>query len=668
MFKKGLSICLCVVMLLQLTGCQALRDRFVVEEPVETTAAFGVAEEETEEEKAEVKEAEFLVSKDFDVSKVMSELGVITNESAAGESLEGESDAESGAASSAESVEGESEAGSKVTFSIADFINTMDTQNFGDFTNNALHNIDEEERLEAEAAESLAAEEAAKAAASAETAESGSEGESAESVEETVPEVVYVEPEAEEEAGIRRANKGFRRILGNGVKEDMEVFTWINTIMGYGFIPSRLAITTTYLEDGYTIEQAESIAPVTPGEVVDVGVVLNQKYLAYLMDIASNESVSHTGYLVSFTLADNPEVVVTVGEANRFDRLTGELECMYVTAEVKGNDDVEYIKFGQNEQTWADMIEANKDTLNYHRLESGLYWCDINREGTDITSLKFTNYKSQEMLDYLSNFTSVAYNAEDDALSAKMKDLGKVYWNNRTLDVNEIVEIRDLVVALDKLALFGYTPSTYKRNITGTWNVYAAPDYSLVKKIFERLKSGERDEYTISLYLVKGNTDDITDGNTDIQLDEDGELVGEESDEVLSQSMDANGDLVLNKGSEDNIIGAEYTVLVDRGQIMKTELSINRAGLFTETYKVGEDNELSLINTTYKKCDEEEGVTYTKDKLSASSLSGITEGMVQDPDNANRKYLRSEKYMIAVETEESNSSDIKSVTFTRYWR
>lgn len=668
MFKKGLSICLCVVMLLQLTGCQALRDRFVVEEPVETTAAFGVAEEETEEEKAEVKEAEFLVSKDFDVSKVMSELGVITNESAAGESLEGESDAESGAASSAESVEGESEAGSKVTFSIADFINTMDTQNFGDFTNNALHNIDEEERLEAEAAESLAAEEAAKAAASAETAESGSEGESAESVEETVPEVVYVEPEAEEEAGIRRANKGFRRILGNGVKEDMEVFTWINTIMGYGFIPSRLAITTTYLEDGYTIEQAESIAPVTPGEVVDVGVVLNQKYLAYLMDIASNESVSHTGYLVSFTLADNPEVVVTVGEANRFDRLTGELECMYVTAEVKGNDDVEYIKFGQNEQTWADMIEANKDTLNYHRLESGLYWCDINREGTDITSLKFTNYKSQEMLDYLSNFTSVAYNAEDDALSAKMKDLGKVYWNNRTLDVNEIVEIRDLVVALDKLALFGYTPSTYKRNITGTWNVYAAPDYSLVKKIFERLKSGERDEYTISLYLVKGNTDDITDGNTDIQLDEDGELVGEESDEVLSQSMDANGDLVLNKGSEDNIIGAEYTVLVDRGQIMKTELSINRVGLFTETYKVGEDNELSLINTTYKKCDEEEGVTYTKDKLSASSLSGITEGMVQDPDNANRKYLRSEKYMIAVETEESNSSDIKSVTFTRYWR
>ena len=668
MFKKGLSICLCVVMLLQLTGCQALRDRFVVEEPVETTAAFGVAEEETEEEKAEVKEAEFLVSKDFDVSKVMSELGVITNESAAGESLEGESDAESGAASSAESVEGESEAGSKVTFSIADFINTMDTQNFGDFTNNALHNIDEEERLEAEAAESLAAEEAAKAAASAETAESGSEGESAESVEETVPEVVYVEPEAEEEAGIRRANKGFRRILGNGVKEDMEVFTWINTIMGYGFIPSRLAITTTYLEDGYTIEQAESIAPVTPGEVVDVGVVLNQKYLAYLMDIASNESVSHTGYLVSFTLADNPEVVVTVGEANRSHRLTGELECMYVTAEVKGNDDVEYIKFGQNEQTWADMIEANKDTLNYHRLESGLYWCDINREGTDITSLKFTNYKSQEMLDYLSNFTSVAYNAEDDALSAKMKDLGKVYWNNRTLDVNEIVEIRDLVVALDKLALFGYTPSTYKRNITGTWNVYAAPDYSLVKKIFERLKSGERDEYTISLYLVKGNTDDITDGNTDIQLDEDGELVGEESDEVLSQSMDANGDLVLNKGSEDNIIGAEYTVLVDRGQIMKTELSINRAGLFTETYKVGEDNELSLINTTYKKCDEEEGVTYTKDKLSASSLSGITEGMVQDPDNANRKYLRSEKYMIAVETEESNSSDIKSVTFTRYWR
>lgn len=668
MFKKGLSICLCGVMLLQLTGCQALKDRFVVEEPVETTAAFGVAEKETEEEKAEVKEAEFLVSKDFDVSKVMSELGVITNESAAGESLEGESDAESGAASSSESVEGESEAGSKVTFSIANFINTMDTQNFGDFTNNALHNIDEEERLEAEAAESLAAEEAAKAAASAETAESGSEGESAESVEETVPEVVYVEPEAEEEAGIRRANKGFRRILGNGVKEDMEVFTWINTIMDYGFIPSRLAITTTYLEDGYTIEQAESIAPVTPGEVVDVGVVLNQKYLAYLMDIASNESVSHTGYLVSFTLADNPEVVVTVGEANRFDRLTGELECMYVTVEVKGNDDVEYIKFGQNEQTWADMIEANKDTLNYHRLESGLYWCDINREGTDITSLKFTNYKSQEMLDYLLNFTSVAYNAEDDALSAKMKDLGKVYWNNRTLDVNEIVEIRDLVVALDKLALFGYTPSTYKRNITGTWNVYAAPDYSLVKKIFERLKSGERDEYTISLYLVKGNTDDITDGNTDIQLDEDGELVGEESDEVLSQSMDANGDLVLNKGSEDNIIGAEYTVLVDRGQIMKTELSINRAGLFTETYKVGEDNELSLINTTYKKCDEEEGVTYTKDKLSASSLSGITEGMVQDPDNANRKYLRSEKYMIAVETEESNSSDIKSVTFTRYWR
>lgn len=658
MNKKVLSICLCTAMLTQITGCQAIKDRFVVEESQqETQPIFGEIEKETEETEEVVQEAEFKVSTDYDVTKFIGDVGVITTGYVG--------DIEPETKEDGTVIETKPEDNTEKYFELSTLVENMTEQNFGTFTDTATSEIESEAESEAEVAASLAAIEESKAVEQREKERAKAEAKG-ETIEETVVETeapTIPVTEAEENIGIKKATQSFNRLLGNGIDE-MTTLEWIDNLKDFGFIPSRLAITTTYIEDGYTIEQAESIAPVTPGEVVHVGVVLNQKYLEALKVNATNEKVSHMGYLVSFTLQDNPSIKLTVGEVNRFDRVNGVLECMYTSAEFSANDEVDTVRFGKDKTTWEDLLETYKEELSYDRLDSGLNSCNIIRTDGEITSLKFTNYKSQEVIDYLSNFTNVIYTLEDDAVLNKIKDVGHVYWNNRHLDVDEIIEIKDLVVALDKLSLFGFTPVSYRKTSTGTWNEFSAEDFAQVKRVYKKLLEGERDELTISMYLVQGNTDNAESGDVEVAADE--EVLDESLATEVVQTTNEDGTLQVDKGSANNIIGAEYTVLIDKGQIQKTQLSINRAGVYTDTYKVNANNVPELDSQTYVKYDGDAGVQFTSDKVVLQGagedvLGKLTEGLVDG-------ISRSEKYSYGVETEETNAGDVKSLTFTRYWR
>lgn len=663
MIKKVISISLCLVLLTQITGCQALKERFVVEESVqETQPIFGEMQKETEEQEEVIQQDDFRVSTDYNVNTFMEEVGVITTNYVG--------DIEPETKEDGTVIETKPEDNPERSFEFKTLVENMNLQNFGSFSDTASEELESISESEAEVKASMEAAEESKAAEQREKerAKAEAKGETIEeTVEETEPVTIPV-TEAEEEAGIKRAKDSFNRLLGNGIDE-MTTLEWIDNLKDFGFVPSRLAITTTYTEDGYTIEQAESIAPVTPGEVVHVGVVLNQKYLEALKLNAANERVSHMGYLVSFTLQDNPSVKLTVGEVNRFDRIEGKLECMYTSAEFSATDENDRVRFGKNKTTWAELLETYKEELSYDRLDSGLNTCDILSTDGEITSLKFTNYKSQDVIDYLNNFTKITYSGEDEVVLNKIEDIGQVYWNNRSLDVDEIIEIKDLVVALDKLSLFGFTPVSYRRTSTGTWNEYSADDFAQVKKVYKKLLEGERDELTITMYLVQGNTDNAESGDVEIDLEE--ELIEENMQNDTIQTTTDDGNLQVVRGSSDNIIGAEYTVLIDKGQIQKTQLSINRAGVYTDVYKINSTRVPEFDSMTYTKSDGDAGVQYTNNKITLQGagsdvLATLTEGL--DVVEGNTKSIRSDKYRLEIATEETNTEDLKSMTFTRYWR
>lgn len=619
----------------QLTGCstvtEKVKDRFIIEEtvPVETTVAFGYAEEiETELETEEVEEAVEegrQVDNSGSLDKIMNDLGVVTKL--------GKTEEENLVFNMKESLD---------KYAVDDTLIVVQEEEI------YPENVDVKDK----------------------------EKSSAKSKKDTEEEVVEEEPKEPVEVEI------IYHEIGNDNSKLVEIE---NELLAMGYTLNGVLATQyfndyeyeTFLGDNFQII-LDDINNNLGYNTTKIGAILTK------LNSLTSDKTKYVNFVLNYTLGeDSPNNISVIVDADFNNNKLLSIEYGMFNSDL---DSLNKFTFTSENLIWGDVIsDIPSEEVFYDGLyEGSVYTYEMQREvvpeetvedseeekvkssessdeetGVEmetvnkVSTINLKKYVSEEAQKFIDTKVITKGTMDDNVLEEKIDYLGEVSINNKPLDLNNILKSKDFSVAMSNMELYKCEP--YKV-VTYTsfenYKEHEVTSFDDVKDIYNQCKNlGQFTRCNLMVYsIAPGDLTLVYElNNIDGELNyvdltvyrgkfESEEVVEELTDYVrLADRVveDGESESTSKKNSEESDVDYKFITKTMKENLIKTSV------------------------------DKESGVKYTTDRIDASAISieNISDGLEK---TENGYVGNGQKYKVEVEVD--SNSEILSYSIGRYWK